>query len=346
MSQRRLRVSVPGDIKGLVRSRHHVVSQGFMRFFADGKRVLLCDKTEPTSGWQVRLAGTSDVFVRDHFNSYREQGKWVDRLEDDWQPLETRALTPIRSWIRGTEILEPNGASLPSREETKVLAAIHFARSYGYRDSHERIALEVFQDAIKTLPSNVELIELWRRQYGADPTPRQVEAMISERFTDDFGATGPNVIQSMRRTYNLVLEKLIPLHVQALHAPPVPSVTFVLGDTPFVYYAANELKVGGRMGLALGEADRWLLPLSPHLAVMFSTSKMPDQELDIAGVQKINNLTWRAAQSQIICHPRTDFRNAIAGRPLAEAKASPEVPMPGSQFKRDTREPRSDAQHT
>jgi hypothetical protein len=48
-----------------VRKRHHVVSEGYLRSFADGKRILLCDK----STRQAKLVGTRDTFVIKHFNT-------------------------------------------------------------------------------------------------------------------------------------------------------------------------------------------------------------------------------------------------------------------------------------
>jgi hypothetical protein len=171
-----------------LRRRHHVVSRGFQRFFAVDEQVLLCDKLPPPTGPQVRLAGTRDVFVRDHFNSYRQEEVWIDRLEDEWQRREGASLAAIRSWIYGTEWTETSGYLLTSREATKVLAAIHFGRSFAFREWHAEIALEVLGRALQTFPSDWNILELWRTEFDNEPAPGQIEALIQERFDPDFGS--------------------------------------------------------------------------------------------------------------------------------------------------------------
>ncbi|CAN5871679.1 hypothetical protein BH23ACT12_BH23ACT12_18310 [soil metagenome] len=151
-----------------------------------------------------------------------------------------------------------------------------------------------------------------------------MEAWLEERFEQDFGPKGSFVIERMAHIYNLAIDKLKPLHVQAVNAVR-PGIDFILGDSPFVYYTDDEIRVGGQSGLALGDAEHLFLPVSPRLAVMFSAKQEPDLFIDPCLVQRLNSLSWRAAFSQVICHPTTDFRESIAGRPLAQARAVPTV---------------------
>lgn len=62
------------------RHQHHVVSAGYLRFFADPQqRIRLVDK--PTRAAVPRLVGVRDAFVRTHFNSVVDgDGRRIDQL--------------------------------------------------------------------------------------------------------------------------------------------------------------------------------------------------------------------------------------------------------------------------
>ena len=298
--------------------RHHIVSRGYQRFFADGELVLLCDKTRPARGPQVRPAGTSSVFVAEHFNSYREEGRWITHLERAWRTVENPCLPSLRSWVNGNEWIEGGGSGLPSRDAAKLLAAIHFARSSFFKQIYDRISKEGLEWAVQVLPTDPELLLRWQRVFKSAPNPGQVEDEIRKNFDPTFGPHGRYVLERMVHTYELAITKLEQLYVQALFTSQ-RGIDFILGDSPLVYYTEDELRVGGRSGLALGDAQHIFLPIGPSLAVMFCTSHHGDVVLDPATVQKLNNLSWRAADAQVICHPSTNYREAIAGRVLAFA---------------------------
>lgn len=289
------------------RHRHHIVSRGFQRFFADGEVVLLCDKLQPPGRPRVRPAGTRDVFVREHFSSYVVDGQRLDHLESEWRRLESDALPAIRSWLAGHE--QPT-----SRAEATVLAALHFARSYGFEAMYKRVAGDFRFPAAVEFAKKPELIAAWRRDHGRDPAPGEAEEFILDHFDRYFMMGGAYAAERMVNAYNKALEKLSSLHVQAL-TPATRGVDFILGDSPCVYFDRRVFRVGARSHLALGGAGHFYLPLGRRLAVMFTTDPEEDQRVPSMAVQQLNVLTWRAAFSQVLCHPATDLDRALGGLP-------------------------------
>ncbi len=87
-----------------MRKRHHIVSRGYQRFFADGDRIRVTDKAV-LAGRTRRLPepiGTRDAFVRKHFCGHLDAtGQHVDVLEDEWTRLESMALPHVRRFIDG-----------------------------------------------------------------------------------------------------------------------------------------------------------------------------------------------------------------------------------------------------
>jgi len=287
-----------------MRKHHHVVSEGYLRFFAADKHVLLCDKVPKDGQPRMRLAGTKGVFVRRHFSSYTVDGQRFDQVEDEWQRLENEALPAVRHWIAGSE-------GPATRNEVKVLAALHFARSYGFRSFFDQVARDYKATATADLLADPRLRLAWLRDKGRVPEPGEAEALISKQFDEMVGPGNPLIIQRMANGYNVALEKLIPLHVQAVR-PVSKGVDFITGDSPFVYYDGRQERVGARGRLALGDAQHAYMPLGPRLAVTFTTSPEGDVVAPIWLVQELNILVWRAAFSQVACHPATDLSRALA----------------------------------
>jgi len=284
--------------------RHHVVSEGYLRFFAAGKHVTLCDKVPREGTPRLRSAGTKDVFVRSHFSSYTINGRRVNDAEDEWRRLENEALPTVRHWIAGSE-------GPTARNQVKVLAALHFARSYGFRSFFDGIALDYRETATTELLADPELKKVWRHDFGRDPAPGEAEVLIGARFDDMLSPASPFIIERMLHAYNAALEKLIPLHVQTV-VPSTNAIDFITGDSPFVYLDAAQERIGARGGLALGDAEHAYMPLAPRLAVMFTTSEEEDKVALPMMVQQLNILVWRAAFSQVACHPSTDLGRSLA----------------------------------
>jgi hypothetical protein len=292
------------------RKHHHIVSQGYQRFFAEGRRVQLCDKAAVPGRRRVRPAGTRDVFAERDFSSHRlDDGGLVDPLEDEWQALEDVALPVVRNWLRGNE--EPQ-----VQQELVTLAAIHFARSFGFRQIYENVRRMQIEAAAET-GERARMIRLFRNQYGRLPRPGEIADLVREFHEGYFGADGPARIEGMIEMHNRAIDTLAPLSIRPLYRRPGSAgPQFILGDTPFVHYCKGplDIRVGLREGLAVGNADTLFMPISPDVAVEFLSEAMDPGFVAPIDVQKLNSLTWRAAFSQVLAHPSADLPRCLGTR--------------------------------
>lgn len=298
------------------RRHHHVVSRGYQRLFARGELVQLLEKVPP---FGVRVlcteAGTRDVFAERDFSSHWDaDGQLVDPLEDEWQRLENVALPVVRSWLSGGD--EPE-----IELELKVLAAIHFARSYGFRRIYESTRASQ-RIAAGSLAERPRLLQAFQRQYGRDPRPGELERHVLAYYDGYFGARGGARIEAMIELHNRALETLEPLHVRTIERLRLPGgPQFLLGDTPFVHYGKppSELRAGFRDGLPIWNAQCLFMPVSPDVAVEFVTEPESPILAEPWLVQGLNQLTWRAAFRHIAGHPEADAGRCLATKGSAHA---------------------------
>lgn len=280
-----------------------MISRGYQRLFADGERIAICSRTT----FETKIVGTRDAFVRKHFSSQEVSGDMMDALEDEWSRRESLVLPDARALVDGEEAPE-------FRDSAKVLAAIHWGRSYSFDRALRTIIEESRHSESARIATEPDVRYAFTRQFGWEPRPGEIEALIDERFDEVFGSKGAFRIERMANAYNRAMEKLIPLNVQVLR-PATPRIPFIFGDTPVLHF--SKLKVGWRSRLALGDADHIYFPLAPGLAVMFTSKPEDDQRLPPWVIQRMNNLVWRGSWQFIAGAPTTDFQRATASGALS-----------------------------
>jgi hypothetical protein len=234
--------------------RHHVVSRGYLRHFADGEQLRLITKADRTE----RLAGTRDTFVVKGFNAARSETEEVDALETEWARLESSILPAIRRAIEGRKLKE-------AEVEIKVLVAVHFARSYFMRELHEAVFAQHLGDPTATM-NMAKLDRAFRREFGRPPETDEVEGLVRKHVAGVFESNAM-FVERMADVYNTVLnEWLRPLHLQpawVLRSGPGQLIT---GDFPVVRTSNG----GYRINVPLGEAEMIYMALGPRAGVAFS----------------------------------------------------------------------------
>lgn len=294
------------------RKRHHVVSRGYQRFFADGERIVLCSKAQRSGIRRIREVGTADNFVRKNFSSYRHGDVWVDDLEDQWQRLENAVLPSVRAWVFGDEVED-------SRNSVKVLAALHFARGYAAEALFNRIHRQVFDEKETEMLEDATVRVRWAEEFGTELTYPAFHDVFS-RSMNRLGPGSSYRAERLAHFYNKTIDWLIPIEVQAITVMPgrraagPRPVGLVLGDNPLVHFDEHAVQMGVLGGLALNDASHVYMPLAPHLAVMFNTTGEPDANIDSAAVQMLNRWTWRAAIGYVAWHPAMDGERSLAMR--------------------------------
>jgi hypothetical protein len=295
----------------MARRRHHVVSRGYQRFFADGERVLLIDKLRRT----YKEVGTADCFVEDHFNSWIGDTGWEDDLEDEWQRLENMILPQVRSLVneRGTD---------DQREACKILAAIHFARSYVLREMQSTIGEIAILGEADRMAGDPIYIGAFTEQLGHAPLPGEIESYIADLWAD-LTANRRFLQERTVYAYTSALDMFKPRQVQFLYSRE--HLGFVLGDTPLITGDSQLFKVSVTDGIALGEAVQIWMPVTSGCSMLLHWGT--DQELPKDGrlspyqVQQSNWVSWRAARRFLICHPDQNPMRAFGGTPLTSENA-------------------------
>ena len=280
--------------KPVKRRRHHLVSRGYQRLFACDDRVRLIFKKD----YSTRIVGTADAFVEKGFNSTRTSEGELDELEEEWTRLENAALPVVREVAAGRPLDER------SIMELKVLAAIHFPRSYALREVFDRIFAEYRTAPTKGM--NLPRLEhAFEEQFGYRPSRDELDGLVGKHL-DGWHRANVFFVERMAEAHNKALDKLRPLHIQPAWTR-LRRVEFLTGDTPVVRYDTQTRQIR----VALGDADQFFMPISRTLLVAFTTREEPPMLLAPIDVQRLNNLIWRSCYRQLGCHPDADWQRSL-----------------------------------
>lgn len=281
------------------RKHHHVVSEGYQRLFSTPDGVRLIDKQSMTA----RVVGTKGAFARKHFSSYLRDGAWSDELEDQWAELESYALPHAR---RLNE--QPGRAGQESRDAIKVLAALHFVRSYAFEEMTRRLMLQQLETMPDQIAREQGARDAFSHDFGRLPEPGEVEQLVIEQWTSHTeGRTF--LMQQMAEGFNKTLDIFGPLAVQLVW-PEKRHVDFVFADGPVVHWA-NDGRITVLGDVALGDADKVFFPLGPRLGAFFTTRTFPDCPATVDQVQWLNGKSWRASLRMLGAHPTTNVKRSL-----------------------------------
>ena len=217
----------------MVSHRHHLVSRGYQRFFADGEQVRLIDMRSHT----YLPAGTRDVFVEANFNSWRDDDGWNDELEQTWRnKVEGTAIGLVGQLIEGK-------AGDIQRDAAKALAALHLARSYSFDIVHNRILTQVGANEMRLVEEDPFYADLFTAEAGRAPEPDELAERV--RLTVEAMKSGKQfLLERMVYLFNFTLEFFLTLNVALLYAPPGMSfLTGTLRSSPGTNAASGSASV-------------------------------------------------------------------------------------------------------
>ena len=283
----------------MTRKHHHVVSEGYQRLFARRDGILLIDKRLRVA----RIVGTKSAFARKHFSSYLKDGAWSDEVEDEWAARENYALPHARRLIAGARDAE-------ARSAMKVLGAIHFVRSFAFEEVMKRIVDKMAVEAPAKFALKEDAQAAFQTDFGRPPEPGEIEAMVRERW-EEMNAGRALLIDEMVQSFNKTLDFLGPLETQLVWPLKRNRSHFVFADTPLVHYNQRDGRVSTLGGVALGDATRIFMPLSPVLAILFTTRHFSDGGIPEDTIQLLNLKSWDAAMRFVGCHPETRVLRSI-----------------------------------
>lgn len=280
--------------------RHHVVSQGYQRLFADGKRIRLVWKD---SG-QSKLVGTRDAFVERGFHAVHADGESSDALEDEWARVERLALPGLRAAASGHQSPDTDYA-------IKAMMAMQWARSYAVREMFGLVFDRNRSRAATDLAQSEHLPVLFEDQYGRPPHPGEIEEYVHGRL-EEMRHGNALFVERIAHLHNKAVERFAELHVQLVMVGR-PVFGFLTSDNPVVI--SDGARVGVQSGLALLDACHVYMPLSRWAAALLTTGNEGSAVGNPMTVQILNNLTWRNSLTQLASHPSEDWLRALGRSP-------------------------------
>lgn len=250
------------------------------------------------SNW--RRAGFNDCQVA--------PGVVSDQLEQEFAKVERRVLNQIRD-------VGPHDAGAERRASVANLFALHLVRSETFQTGHERVVEQLRREDIPRIAREARTIEVFEREYGRPPTDGEIEA-IAARGLDWAVDSNQMLVDSMARNHNKIAAMLNGFSMQVIWMrDDLPG--FVLGDVPVVHADVKAGRYGFRDNLALGDANLIVGPLSRRVGVCLSAARLPHAELRTRKlVDTINAVFWRAAVSEVICHPDDSHASSQLRRKL------------------------------
>lgn len=284
------------------RHQHHVVSAGYLRFFADAKqRLRLIDK--PTRSAIPRLVGVRNAFVRTHFNSVVDgEGRKLDHLESEWAERESFALPRIRH-------LDPTRVEVEDDAAVKILIALHYARSFAAREMHDRIADETLTTFVADMRELAELQRLFELEYGRAAVEGELESLAEQQWAAR-RSTNQMFVESIAKGFNTGLDLLKDASLE-LVVPAHPTLRFGTGDSPVVVSNQELLSVGPLGGVPLADASVVYMPLRQDLAAAVTHGAPRLLQANGVEIVRLNTLVWRAAIRHVACHPEDDWRRVF-----------------------------------
>ncbi len=190
------------------------------------------------------------------------------------------------------------------------LVALHWVRSYFYRQTFDRIYAD-FRDLSRRwfLSTGQDLLRMAALQeFGLHLTGLQgLEGVLEEllRPTDELYESGALLRIHMERMFYKVRDHI---GTAGLEIHTLAAGEFLIGDTP-----AQTIRTDGSnrvYGTAIGDATTMLIPLGPkHLLTLgrqHTTTVMPDEIRDF-----MNSLQVMAAARHVFYRPRSGLERAV-----------------------------------
>lgn len=276
--------------------RHHLVSRGYQRNFADGEhRVVI---VSPRSGKLVeRGRAIRSNFAEPGYNTrVGTDGVPDGVLEEEFAKLEGPIADQLRR-IRAGTLSDTNRRAIVSH------FALHVVRSKAFRAIHLRILDQVADEEIPRLAADPDMRRRYEAEITSDPAEGEILAYITRAFDELFVGGNRALVESMADNFNKLSTYLAGFQVQLIRAGDL-GCGFFLGDVPIVHAETTSHRYGYRDGLAVGDANLIAGPLTPEVAAVFTVQRMPPVTFRTkADLERLNAVFVRAALEEVACHP-------------------------------------------
>lgn len=277
------------------RRKQHLVSRGYQRNFAADIWLTVLDSSSGKTVWRRRSIG-ANWRVPDFVSIVWPDGEVDDSLEREFGDREQRFLNEVRRVQLNHPVTDIQKSALDE------LAAVHLVRNVSFALAHDKVVHDSTQEVVNQLAGDEEALARFIRDRRRSPEPGELKALVAAVAEDlvngpDFFASG------VRRVAGSIPRMLRKWRVQLVGSVQgVPG--FVLSDNPILHGRRREGRFGFRDGVAIGDADTIVVPISRRLVAFYSSERRPDVEIRTKkGVRWVNSLLLQSARSQVACHP-------------------------------------------
>lgn len=276
-------------------TRHHLVSQGYQKNFADSKKRLTV--LGARNGRVVEaLRPAKRNWVEKDWNSFIDlSGMANPHLELEFAKVEASAMRSVRE-------VTVRGPTPRQKAAIVSLFAMHLARSRSFVAFRDAIYNDALPGIISELTRDQHLIERFETELGRHPKVGELHEFIVQHAEQTL-LTKAAGLRSVAENHNKFVDKLNGFDLQIVEvAERLPG--FVLADVPIVHANLGSRRFGFRDGLAIGDADLVAAPLTRRCAAFFVAKPQPHTTLTSKkSLQRVNALFIRAAIEEVACHP-------------------------------------------
>ena len=277
--------------------KQHLVSKGYQANFASrpSKRVTIL---EPSTGRVIENERpiSTNWRIPEYTSTLAGNGDSPDnKLERFFGSIEVKVLNEIRR-------IDPTHRGESQRQAVIQLFAMHLVRNETYRHAHDRIMLEVVDADLTSLTKDSKSIQRIEEYLGHAVKVEEVAALI-RAFPGRAQESNDLHVDNMRNSFERIAEILSVFHLQIITSDGLDH-GFALGDVPVVHYQTTSNRYGIRDGLAIGDADLIIGPLTRTTAVALSRVERKPLVLSTKKtLQCINAVFARSALRELACHP-------------------------------------------
>ena len=277
------------------RRRHqHLVSQGYQRNFARSGQLAILD-SQSGAVIDSNRPVKKNWYWDDFLSVLHADGVADDLLEHQFGKIERVVLNQIRD-IAAERITATQRAALDQ------LVAIHLFRSLSFAASHEIVVDKWYDESIRQIPTNSRALAAFVAEYGRQPEPGEMERLVAS-FASKMISEGDMMPNGIRHGIDKIPTILAKWRVQLIH-PSESMPGFVLADHPIVHARCGEGRYGFRSGLAVGDADLIIAPISRRLLAAYTARPLSHLTLKTKrALRTINAVLCRNALAEVACHP-------------------------------------------
>lgn len=271
----------------------HVVSRAWQANFAtDDKRIAVVTVSGDVVDCDRAIKSN---FVLPDFMTYDDaHGRRHRDGDRPFQEIERRIFERVRAVGRGRVSREQRAAVVD-------LCTIHLVRSEDFRDAQSQV-LERFEREYRPDAETLAVVNGWFIERTGQPAPRGfLEWIAADWFAEQRSGRVhfDDVAGRIEKVRSILSRFLLQIVTVDDSIPGLP-----LGDIPVVHADPRTDRYGFRDGLAVGDANLILAPLSRRVAALFTSQALT--KTHISTHVKRNRLAAhliRGANDAVACHP-------------------------------------------